>query len=230
MSDAVTFAAFFYGTLLHPSILRRVIGHDGDELQICSALLLEHTRHQIKHADYPAVIPYSKSRQLFDRDLSPEERTVRGTLVTGLSKSDVQLLDVFEGDQYTRESVPVHPLGSFMSLHASIFDPSVAPLTAPPLPPLDSLSPAIPAQTYIWAQPLSDLSPSIWEYADFVRENAWKWVGDGARGNTDYIEVDRRRAMNGNTARREVVDIEGQDNKTEKTFIEVSKTPDSVEV
>lgn len=35
-----TYSAFFYGTLLHPSILRRVIGHAGDELQICPALLL----------------------------------------------------------------------------------------------------------------------------------------------------------------------------------------------
>ncbi|PCH42564.1 hypothetical protein WOLCODRAFT_102363 [Wolfiporia cocos MD-104 SS10] len=99
-----SFSAFFYGTLLHPSILRRVIGHEGQQLKICPALLLEHTRHQIKHADYPAVVPYSKSRQLFGetgRDLTPEERTVRGTLVTGLSKEDIELLDIFEGDVRT---------------------------------------------------------------------------------------------------------------------------------
>lgn len=35
---------------------------------------------------------------MFDRDLSPEEKSVRGSLVTGLSESDVRLLDVFEGD------------------------------------------------------------------------------------------------------------------------------------
>ncbi|KAJ2997745.1 hypothetical protein NUW54_g7100 [Trametes sanguinea] len=33
-------SAFFYGTLLHPAILRRVIGHDGIQLQICPAILL----------------------------------------------------------------------------------------------------------------------------------------------------------------------------------------------
>lgn len=37
------FSAFFYGTLLHPSILRRVIGHDGEQLEICPALLLVST-------------------------------------------------------------------------------------------------------------------------------------------------------------------------------------------
>jgi len=32
--------AFFYGTLMHPEILKRVIGNDGTELEICPALLL----------------------------------------------------------------------------------------------------------------------------------------------------------------------------------------------
>lgn len=35
-----THTAFFYGTLMHPSILRRVIGHDGPDLEISPALLL----------------------------------------------------------------------------------------------------------------------------------------------------------------------------------------------
>ena len=34
------FTAFFYGTLLHPAILRRVIGREGQKLEICPALLL----------------------------------------------------------------------------------------------------------------------------------------------------------------------------------------------
>lgn len=33
-------SAFFYGTLLHPAILRRVIGHEGIQLQLCPAILL----------------------------------------------------------------------------------------------------------------------------------------------------------------------------------------------
>lgn len=35
---------------------------------------------------------------MLDHDLRPEERSVRGTLVLGLSKADVDYLDVFEGD------------------------------------------------------------------------------------------------------------------------------------
>jgi len=34
------FSAFFYGTLLHPKILKRVIGNDGSHLEICPAVLL----------------------------------------------------------------------------------------------------------------------------------------------------------------------------------------------
>lgn len=40
MAASPSYTAFFYGTLLHPSILRRVIGHHGAELEICPALLL----------------------------------------------------------------------------------------------------------------------------------------------------------------------------------------------
>ncbi|KIM80477.1 hypothetical protein PILCRDRAFT_533611 [Piloderma croceum F 1598] len=35
-----SYSAFFYGTLMHPDILKRVIGNDGAHLKICSAILL----------------------------------------------------------------------------------------------------------------------------------------------------------------------------------------------
>ncbi|KAI0710222.1 hypothetical protein C8Q76DRAFT_859136 [Earliella scabrosa] len=220
-------SAFFYGTLLHPSILRRVIGHAGTDLEICPALLLEHTRHQIKFADYPAVLPYTKSKELFtssgQAELTEEERTVRGTFVKGLTDSDIALLDLFEGDEYTRENVLVHPLGPLTPLsstsvptttipsstevattEAAATDAYVVPLHAPALPPLDSLPPPIPAQTYIYAGPLRDLSPELWSYDDFVRKNAWKWVGRGALDD-NYAEVDHRREMNGKTLKTEIV-------------------------
>ncbi|KAL6301500.1 hypothetical protein BKA93DRAFT_796907 [Sparassis latifolia] len=215
MSETVS--AFFYGTLLHPSILRRVIGHDGAQLEICPALLLEHTRHKIKYADYPGVIPYTKSRALFSRELTPEERTVRGTVVTGLNLHDIDLLDIFEGREYTRQSISVHPLGSFTSLESAAAS-STVPMTSPLLPPLHALPGPLSAQTYIWARPLTELTPELWEYADFVRDNAWKWVGDGSRNNADYAEVDRRRAMNGNIVSTETVSTDSEDHR--KTVME----------
>ena len=40
MTHEQRFSAFFYGTLLHPKILKRVIGNDGSHLEICPAVLL----------------------------------------------------------------------------------------------------------------------------------------------------------------------------------------------
>ena len=35
---------------------------------------------------------------MLDHDLEPEDRSVRGSLVLGLSKADIESLDGFEGD------------------------------------------------------------------------------------------------------------------------------------
>lgn len=200
--------------MLHPSILRRVIGHQGADLEICPALLLEHTRHKVQHADYPGVIPYEKSRRLLGKELPPEDRTVRGTVVRGLSDNDVRLLDTFEGDEYVRATVNVHPLGPFSPLESAAKDSAIVPTTPPPLSPefiatLPSTHPPIPANTYLWIQPISELKPDIWDYAEFVRDNAWKWVGSApaARENEYYLEVDRRREMDGHIVRHEIVNV-----------------------
>jgi len=97
---------------------------------------------------------------------------------------------------------------------------STVPTTPPPLPPSDELQRPLPAQTYIWARLLSQLTPELWEYADFVRENAWKWVGDGSRDNKDYVEVDKRREMNGNIVHREIVSIGGAKHEERVVVVE----------
>lgn len=194
------YAAFFYGTLMHPDILKRVIGNDGAHLMICSAILLDHTRHHLKQADYPALLPYSKSKAMFNRNLSPEEKSVRGSLVTGLSESEVRLLDIYEGDEYARELVPVHPLSAPTTLSPQIHGhqtslPSAAPHSHSP----SSLPPPIYAHTYVWIKPPTWLTPSLWSFEDFVNNNAWKWVGVGvgSADNEHFREVDRRREMGG---------------------------------
>jgi hypothetical protein len=49
-------------------------------------------------ADYPAIVPSERSEALFGRELTPDESSVRGTLVTGLTAMDIAFLDVFEGN------------------------------------------------------------------------------------------------------------------------------------
>ena len=38
---------------------------------------------------------------MFDHDLGQEDRSVRGSLVLGLSKADINCLDEFEGEVHT---------------------------------------------------------------------------------------------------------------------------------
>ncbi|KAI0777106.1 hypothetical protein BC629DRAFT_632620 [Irpex lacteus] len=228
---AATYSAFFYGTLLHPFILRRVINHPGNDLQICPALLLEHTRHAIKNADYPGVIPYYKTRQLLEKngrnpDLPPDERTVRGTLITGLSKNDVALLDIFEGDEYARDRIAVHPLGPLVPLSSisPATSSNLAPSDPPPIPALETIPtnhPPVQAHTYIWISPLEELKPDIWDFADFVRTNAWKWVGDGdaVKENEFYGEVDKRRDMGGVIVRHEISSERIEEGKERKVAV-----------
>ncbi|KAJ7650219.1 hypothetical protein FB45DRAFT_887303 [Roridomyces roridus] len=181
-------SAFFYGTLMHPKILQRVIGNDGAHLQICPAVLLQYTRHCVKDADYPGILPYSSSRAFFSHDISREECSVRGTLVTGLTAADLAYLDLFEGSEYTREQASVHPLSSLLPLSEYSIPEAVTPL------PADSdLSPIVEVETYVYKD-ISGLIGDIWDFDDFVRTNAWKWYGNGARQNPDFTEVDRRQA------------------------------------
>jgi len=181
---------------MHPEILKRVIKNDASHLQIAPAILLEHTRHKVKNADYPGVVPYPEGQSLFDRELTLEERSVRGTLVTGLTSGDMKFLDYFEGAEYTRRNILVHPLGSFIDVAAYTIsdDKSLVPASPPPLPPASELLPAVQAQTYIYNN-LDYLEAHLWSFDDFVRKNAWKWYGPGASdGDPEDTEVDRRNA------------------------------------
>ncbi|KAJ3753530.1 hypothetical protein EV360DRAFT_53325 [Lentinula raphanica] len=192
-----TYSSFFYGTLMHPKILKRVIGNDASHLQIAPAVLFEHTRHKVKSADYPGVVPYHKGRSLFSRELTHEERCVRGTLVTGLTSQDMSCLDYFEGDEYSRSNIEIHPLQSLVDIsdyNATLDEATLVPVDPPPIPSASDLLPATPAQTYIYNN-LDNLEADLWSFDDFVRNNAWKWYGSASYTNPDITEVDRRREL-----------------------------------
>ncbi|GAA5974609.1 hypothetical protein JCM11641_007022 [Rhodosporidiobolus odoratus] len=202
-----THSLFFYGTLCHAAVLSRVIGNPGQHLTSQDAVLLDHVRVHVKGEDYPAVIPKENGESVLNRPLQADEASVQGVLVTGLTDTDVKLLDEFEGDEYTRFPCSVTLLSSTPSSH---------PTSSP-----------IPATVYVWTAPLTRLSPSLWSFQAFLRESAHRWVGAGAEGNPDYAEVDRRRAMGGlitpRGVRAEVDKVEkelGEEEKGEEVEIE----------
>jgi hypothetical protein len=69
-------------------------------VSLATCLIMRLTQTQIpKHL--AAIIPWNQARILFDNSVAepaPVERNVRGSLVTGFSSVDVDLLDIFEGD------------------------------------------------------------------------------------------------------------------------------------
>ena len=99
----------------------------------------------------------------------------------------------------------VHPLAPFVTLPSSVVptseaESSVAPPTAPPLPPPSELTEAVPAETYIWIDKVTDLDAKLWSYDDFIKEKLHNWVGED---NEEYKEVQRRIEMQGNIVRDE---------------------------
>lgn len=188
----------------------------------------DHTLHHILYADYPALLPSSRSSSLFETgaisagsDAGPLSNSrppaVRGTLVRGLRPGDVELLDIFEGDEYVRTPLRVVPIPDAPSLPNTERprDANLADLLADltPAKMADILASGEgkveEAHAYIWAAPLERLEGRVWDFAEFARQKANRWVRRGldtdgepsADGVDDaegeYYEVDRRRAMAG---------------------------------
>ncbi|KAF5367492.1 hypothetical protein D9758_003740 [Tetrapyrgos nigripes] len=189
-------SAFFYGTLMHPKILLTVINNDGKHLRITPAILLNYTRHRVKRCEYPGIVPFERGRKLFDRELDQDERSVRGTLVTGLTEGDLDYLDQFEGSEYNRVRVDVHPLGELLDIsnHSIEDDSTYLPPVPPPIRNPDDLSRPVQADTYVYIDSFN-LEPKLWSFEDFVRHNAWRWHGKEAGRNPDIAEIDRRKAQ-----------------------------------
>ncbi|KAF8311718.1 PLP-dependent transferase [Clavulina sp. PMI_390] len=194
MAAPHNYTAFFYGTLMVPAVLTRVIQSDGSDLQVAPAILLEHTRHQVKGMDYPGVVPYAKSREIMDRDLTPDERSVRGVVVQGLSKTAVQRLHDFEGMAYDPVPVSIHLLSTYTPLVGpgaltpqELLSPSFAPAlpTTTSSETLPDLAPPIAAMVYMWTAPTKWLTPELWSFDLFLKERLRRWVEPGAASETN---------------------------------------------
>ncbi|KAK7555532.1 hypothetical protein IWX49DRAFT_590078 [Phyllosticta citricarpa] len=171
--------AFFYGTLMSPAVLHRVIHGTTtpsalqrlvSPLRTYPALLPHHIRHRVRGCDYPAVLPSSPSS-------ATDTPSVRGTLVTGLSSADLWRLDRFEGDEYERRRVDVTILGPGAG---DDVEPEDTPQHAP--------GSIVVAETYVWIAGVDRLEPREWDFDEFVREKLGRWTGQ--EGEAEYKDVD----------------------------------------
>ncbi|MCJ1299438.1 hypothetical protein MMC08_002230 [Hypocenomyce scalaris] len=157
-------SAFFYGTLMAPQVLHRVCHGTPTPtpfqislLTIAPALLHSFCRHKVRHRDYPAIIP------------SPTA-TVRGTFVQGLTDADLWRLDIFEGDEYSREKVKVKLLEKVGEEQGKGNVEGVE----------------VEAETYVWVAGEGKLEEGEWDFEVFRREKMGRWVGVA----DEYSEVD----------------------------------------
>ncbi|TLD18821.1 gb [Venturia nashicola] len=166
-------AAFFYGTLMAPKVLRRVCygpnaqnSATSTAVTVRPALLKSYRRHRVLGAEYPAIVPHACS-------------TVRGTLVEGLTDGDIWRLDIFEGDEYERKKVSVRVI---TNEEQGTGEPSE-----------DQLGDEILAESYIWIAGEHQLEDEEWDFDEFMREKMVYWAGeegetrDDMRGEFDLV-------------------------------------------
>ncbi|EWC45011.1 hypothetical protein DRE_06291 [Drechslerella stenobrocha 248] len=153
-----TYTCFFYGTLMAFPILSRVIygtqnpdPWQKERLRVRPAILHDHCRHRVKGVDYPGVIAQSGN-------------SVRGTVVEGLSKVDIERLDIFEGDEYERLQVDVNLLSNEQTLDISRS--------------AHETGEVIQAGIYIWVQGTHYLEDAEWDFDHFTKQKLRNWVGD----------------------------------------------------
>ncbi|KAI9690683.1 MAG: hypothetical protein M1820_009917 [Bogoriella megaspora] len=175
-----THTAFFYGTLMHPPILQRVIQNPSitlpsSNITTSPALLPGYTRHRVRHADYPAIIPpppvsssSSSNPSANDNGGGSEQPCVRGTLVQGLTRADIHRLDIFEGDEYERRVVSVTLLPSHSASQKA-----------------DTALRIVEVETYVWIAGEEGLEDREWDFDEFRREKLGRWLGSESREYED---------------------------------------------
>ncbi|KAF1812351.1 hypothetical protein P152DRAFT_449612 [Eremomyces bilateralis CBS 781.70] len=161
-----------------PAVLHRVLHgtttpspSQHSRLTISPALLPGFNRHKVRNADYPCIIPFAVERAHLGADsLAFVEREVRGTVVRGLTARDVELLDIFEGEEYERRMVSVRLLGGE---DAGVVEELVG---------VDEgqgeEGEVVEAETYVFVAGVEQLDLGEWDFDAFVREKMRRWLGE----------------------------------------------------
>ncbi|KOS48243.1 hypothetical protein ACN38_g791 [Penicillium nordicum] len=188
---------FFYGTLMVPQILHKVIhGQEDPEpwqkamLRFQPAILQGYRRHRVQNADYPAIVavpePSIETEKSSGSKTNPGT-SVLGTLVSGLTDGDVYRLDRFEGSEYEKKSVVVRTLreacdgdnghsGETGTAESQLREM----LNATGAKVINEGEEEVLAVTYVWTAGKDLLEDTEWDFESFKRDKMAWWVGVGA--------------------------------------------------
>ncbi|RMD43304.1 hypothetical protein DV735_g1793, partial [Chaetothyriales sp. CBS 134920] len=183
--DKLDNTAFFYGTLMAPNVLYRVIygtPHPSplnypsmNLLKSQPALLHDHQRHRVLGCDYPGMIPHPGG-------------CVKGTIVSGLTEGDVLRLDIFEGAQYERRRVKVRLLPGAED-RKGISHQSEPKEQQKGQTESDVGAEDVEAHAYIWIDDPLALEPEEWDFEAFKQDKMAAWMGLST-GNANGIKMD----------------------------------------
>ncbi|KAF9972931.1 hypothetical protein BGZ73_003875 [Actinomortierella ambigua] len=155
---------FVYGSLMHQRILN-TIAPANPHVERCfvTARLPGYVRHPYHNEPYPGMIVSQNPADFVD-----------GVLIYGLTPVDHSKLDEFEGDEYTRASVPV-------VIKEQV--PGSALYATTSLPAGSTVS----ATTYLFSGPRHHLDlTKQWDYEVFARDHLDKWMQTSA----DFFQRD----------------------------------------
>ncbi|KAJ5647226.1 hypothetical protein N7490_003598 [Penicillium lividum] len=190
---------FFYGTLMAPQMLHRVIHGSPDPepwqkalLSFQPAILHGYRRHRVRGADYPGIVPalgFSDKAESTSENATDAKNSARisvlGTLVSGLTDGDIHRLDIYEGSEYVHETVKVRILKE--ALHQDHSHGSGNENLGSGGNLRDVLDAAgaefadekeeVDAVTYVWAAGVERLESAEWDFETFKRDKMAWWVG-----------------------------------------------------
>ncbi|KAG0256138.1 hypothetical protein DFQ27_005890 [Actinomortierella ambigua] len=149
---------FVYGSLMHPRILNAIAPtHPHVARRFVSARLPGYVRHPYHNEPYPGMIASSDPDAFVD-----------GVLIFGLTPVDHTKLDEFEGDEYTRASVPVAVKDQVPASKPSEQGSLLAGST-------------VTATTYLFSGPRHHLDlTKQWDYEAFARDHLDRWMQTGS--------------------------------------------------
>ncbi|CAG8205049.1 unnamed protein product [Penicillium nalgiovense] len=181
---------FFYGTLMVPQILHRVIHGQADPepwqkamLRFQPAILHGYRRHRVENADYPGIVVVPETQPETE---SPAPKTsagtsVIGTLVSGLTDGDVYRLDRFEGSEYEKRRVTVRLLREKQGgehSHAGEGVTAESQLREMLNAGAESAGEGeVSAVTYVYTAGRDMLEDAEWDFGSFKRDKLAWWVG-----------------------------------------------------
>lgn len=178
-----------------PQILHKVIhGHPDPEpwqkvlLTFQPAILHGYRRHRVRGADYPGIIPISRTASGPESTSQTQTRSssVLGMLVSGLTDGDIYRLDQFEGDEYELRPVKTRLLRESTKADGpgaqgnDSDDHLRDVLNAAGSEVADEVGEDVDTVAYVYTAGEEQLEDAEWDFGSFKRDKMAWWIEKGS--------------------------------------------------